>query len=454
MTWPDKTVANHRPAGPSGGSGNLSAIVAADRTFPAAVVELGRISPTKRMKTKETLATMAFILTALHVSAAVHLQLGGTAANSIALSFSTGAGVLYQVQYSPVLPASNWMSLGLPIVGDGTTNTVSDSASGSGSRFYRVHILVSSAAVSLLLPQSTSFSILGHSCGGIQEKAYVTGFAPTTGYPTGCVYMQTRCGGSGRGGGYHVTTYSAWASVTWDFAGNVLSTTTLPAAPVVNPTFSATDEYGDQIYNLNNAAFLVVPVPAAPTIVNAVQSGDQFDVSWTPGGANPAAIASSTLAATPVNSTTSILMTTVSGSAADGLVGPLQPGTTYLITVANTTVGGSGPASDPVTVMTSAASIAPSAPTGVTARWGAAGATTATFIASWNAAVPGNSPVDQYEVTIRGDDGGGTFTQTVSGTMLTASFTVDWTPDWKVTVRAHNAAGWSPPSATFTLGGL
>jgi hypothetical protein len=34
--------ANRRPAGQSGGSDNLSAIVAADRAFPAAVAELGR----------------------------------------------------------------------------------------------------------------------------------------------------------------------------------------------------------------------------------------------------------------------------------------------------------------------------------------------------------------------------------------------------------------------------
>jgi hypothetical protein len=34
-------AANRRPAGPSDGSDNLSAIVAADRAFPAAVAELG-----------------------------------------------------------------------------------------------------------------------------------------------------------------------------------------------------------------------------------------------------------------------------------------------------------------------------------------------------------------------------------------------------------------------------
>ena len=35
-------AANRRPAGQSEGSDNLSAIVAADRAFPAAVAELGR----------------------------------------------------------------------------------------------------------------------------------------------------------------------------------------------------------------------------------------------------------------------------------------------------------------------------------------------------------------------------------------------------------------------------
>lgn len=35
-------AANRHPAGQSSGSGNLSAIVAADRAFPAAVAELAR----------------------------------------------------------------------------------------------------------------------------------------------------------------------------------------------------------------------------------------------------------------------------------------------------------------------------------------------------------------------------------------------------------------------------
>jgi hypothetical protein len=42
-TWPNQSAAaNRRPAGQSDGTDNLSAIVAADRAFPAAVAELGR----------------------------------------------------------------------------------------------------------------------------------------------------------------------------------------------------------------------------------------------------------------------------------------------------------------------------------------------------------------------------------------------------------------------------
>src|SRR5215467_14331592 len=106
------------------------------------------------------------------------------------------------------------------------------------------------AATSLLVPQATAFSVLGHSCGGIQEQAFATGFDATSGYPVGDVYLQTRCGGSGRGGGYHTTTYSAWVVVMWDYTGAVVSSGVLPAAPTdVDPAFSAVDSFGNELYN-------------------------------------------------------------------------------------------------------------------------------------------------------------------------------------------------------------
>jgi len=313
---------------------------------------------------------------------------------------------------------------------------------------------IGAGPVWLGLPQSTAFALLGRSCGGIQEKSYATGFDPASGHPMGDVYLQTRCGGSGRGGGYRTTTYSAWVGVTWDFEGNVLAATRLPAAPAVNAGFTATDANGDQLYNTASGAYLTVPPPGAPIGVTAVQTGDQFQVTWTAALAIPTVVTYSTLTATPVESTAPVLVGTVNGSAETGLIGPLQPHTTYQITVVNATIGGSGPPSDPVTVTTATASILPSAPTGVKARWASAGATTATLVATWNAAAAGDSPIDQYQITISGSDGGGTAMQTVSGTTLSASFTVDFNPDWTVIVQAHNAIGWGPASAKFTLGGL
>jgi hypothetical protein len=117
----------------------------------------------------------------------------------------------------------------------------------------------------LLLSQGQAFGYLGHSCGGIQEQAYATGFDSASGYPTGAVYMQTRCGGSGRGGGYHVTTYSAWATVTWDFTATVVSDAALVTAPSVDPTFSTFDAHGNEVYNTAGAAFLLLAPTFVPT---------------------------------------------------------------------------------------------------------------------------------------------------------------------------------------------
>src|SRR5262252_9277089 len=117
-------------------------------------------------------------------------------------------------------------------------------------------VTANSAPVSLLLPQSTAFGFLGHWCGGIQEMSYATGFDPASGLPTGYVYIQTRCGGSGRGGGYHSTTYSAWISVTWDFAGYVKSYSGQSIIPPVSSTLAATDAAGDQVYNSGGRAYL------------------------------------------------------------------------------------------------------------------------------------------------------------------------------------------------------
>jgi len=62
------------------------------------------------------------------------------------------------------------------------------------------------SAINLEMSQGAAFNALGHWCGGIKEKVYETGFA-ASGYPQGNVFMETTCGGSGKGGGGGHTTY-------------------------------------------------------------------------------------------------------------------------------------------------------------------------------------------------------------------------------------------------------
>ena len=315
------------------------------------------------------------------------------------------------------------------------------------------------APTSLVLSQSAAFSILGHWCGGIQEKVDATGWDATTGDPVGDVYLSTRCGR------YRPTTYSAWAAVTWSFDGSTVSSSRLGGAPTVSPTFSAYDAHRDHLYNeavagvvdgtqVYNQAFLGVLVAAAPTHVAVTRSGGQFQVSWKDDPtAPPALITSSTVTATPVNSTASVVTATVGGDATRAVIGPLQPRTTYRLTVASADAAGSSVASAAVSITTGASTIPPGAPTGVSACWTAPGSPGDTLVASWKAAPPGDSPTDEYQITITASDGGGTYTQTVSGSTLTATFAVNDIPDWTIEGRAHNAAGWGRWSAPYTLGG-
>jgi hypothetical protein len=203
------------------------------------------------------------------------------------------------------------------------------------------------APIQLSLSQSAAFSILGHSCGGIQEQTFATGFNAMTGDPRGAVFMKTTCGGSGRGGGGHSTTYTGSANVNWNLSGVVVSYAT-PASGTVSPTFSAFDAHGDEIYNQNNQAYLSVVAAAAPTKVTSAPAGGQFRVTWTPDPtAPPALISSSTVTATPVGSPAPVLTTTVSGSGTSALIGPLQPKTTYQVTVVSNDAAGPSASSAP-----------------------------------------------------------------------------------------------------------
>lgn len=114
------------------------------------------------------------------------------------------------------------------------------------------------APTPLVLPQSTAFTYLGHSCGGIQEEAYATGFDASSGYPTGVVYASTTCSSGGRGS--RPSTFASWINATWYFTGTLVTSSLATSTPTVDPGLSVFDQYGNQLYNASNDAYFV---PAA-----------------------------------------------------------------------------------------------------------------------------------------------------------------------------------------------
>lgn len=223
--------------------------------------------------------------------------------------------------------------------------------------------LVSAASaaspIRLYLNGGDAFQVLGHSCGGIQQQVYATGFG-ANGYPTGNVHLQTSCGGSGRGGGYKTTTYTGTASVVWTWFGETRSYGALSGAL---EGVAAEDSHGDKVYNVGTAAYLEtgsppLQPPAAPTGVGASvglaeEGGSEFlrmAVGWTVAPETAGLINSSTVTATPVNSTAPVLTTTVGSYFSGANLQPVQPNTTYSVAVTNTDSEGTSEPSTPLEI--------------------------------------------------------------------------------------------------------
>jgi len=216
--------------------------------------------------------------------------------------------------------------------------------------------------IRLVLDQGYAFSILGHSCGGIQEKVYATGFG-SNGYPTGDVHLSTSCGGSGRGGGYKTTTYTAWATTSWTWFGETRSAALLQGAAQENEKFSATDEHGDHLYNSGTAAYLEtgtppLQAPAAPTgvspYIGLYEAGTteylRMTVTWTPAPETAGLLKYSTITATPVNSPAPVLTASANGAWSIAYLGPIEPNTTYRVTVTNTDSEGTSETGGPIEI--------------------------------------------------------------------------------------------------------
>jgi len=206
-----------------------------------------------------------------------------------------------------------------------------------------------SSPIRLVLSQGAAFSVLGHSCGGIQEEVAVTGFAPN-GYPAGIAYLKTRCGGSGRGGGYKTTTYTGTATVVWDWFGETRSFAS--GAGEGSPVAEATDGHGDRIYASAGAAYLEtgeppLAPPAAPSNLVAtpgwVEVGEtehqQLTVTWSSDPETAGLITSSTVTATPIHGGATLTAQS-SGGWNQVALGPVVGNTVYRVTVTSTDLEG------------------------------------------------------------------------------------------------------------------
>jgi hypothetical protein len=220
----------------------------------------------------------------------------------------------------------------------------------------------SAATVNLVMSEGAAFSVLGHSCGGIQEKVYETGFA-ANGYPQGNVHMETRCGGSGRGGGGGSTTYTATATVIWTWLGE-----TWKWGPMVGSleAIPAEDSHGDRLYNVESRAYLEAGTPpyqppAPPANVKVSQFMTELgeneypalSISWEKDPERFSLITKQTMRAEPVGgSTAPVVEAERIPYFSEGSLYYLEPNTLYKVTVTESDNEGTSAPSAPVEVKT------------------------------------------------------------------------------------------------------
>jgi len=219
----------------------------------------------------------------------------------------------------------------------------------------------SSSPIRLYMGGGAAFAVLGHSCGGIQQKVYVNGFAPN-GYPQGNVFLSTRCGGSGKGGGYKTTEYTATAGVVWTWYGETRS---YSAPGGALEAFAAEDTHGDRVYNEGTAAWLVdgeppIKPPAPPTGIGAsvglYEPSENIEylrltVGWTVDPETAGLITSSTIKATPKTGGTT-LEASVIPYFSSGAIDRVAPNTTYIVTVTSTDAEGTSAPSEAIEIKT------------------------------------------------------------------------------------------------------
>ena len=95
----------------------------------------------------------------------------------------------------------------------------------------------------LTLASPSPYAVIGRQCGTGTTASTATGFTADGFYITGLTSVSTRCGGSGRGGGYHTTTYSGCGITRWDLAGRLIDITSVACGAPDPTAVFASDGY-------------------------------------------------------------------------------------------------------------------------------------------------------------------------------------------------------------------
>jgi hypothetical protein len=197
----------------------------------------------------------------------------------------------------------------------------------------------------------------------------------------------------------------------------------------------------------------VPPVPSVPQNLQVSQTGPDLYVSWTAPATGLSSLLHSTITATPPVGSPFTLV--VPPGVTSGVLPNVAPSTTYSVTVTSTSYTGTGPAAA-VSFTTEAPTVPPGAPQSVSASWTSTDSPASLSI-SWGTTDPGNSPIDNFEI------------KAVAVTSRTTSpldavipapataytfYEPNNSVSWRVTVRAHNAAGWGPWSKAVVVPAL
>jgi hypothetical protein len=113
------------------------------------------------------------------------------------------------------------------------------------------------AQTTITLPPLTPFQIIGVQCGQPPVTTIAMGFAGA--YATTWSTSTTRCGGSGRGGGYHTTTYTGCATARYLLTGVLKDVTRVACATAPDPglVFQNDTDYSES--TSGNLALLGLP---------------------------------------------------------------------------------------------------------------------------------------------------------------------------------------------------